>query len=179
MDLWVDRVRFPDGSEGELEVVRHSGAAAVVPCFPPDRRAGRSSATVVLLRQYRYAAGGRLWEIPAGTLEEGETPEECARRELREEAGLQAGELRFLTRVLPSPGFTDEEIRLYLAVDPDPAEAAPDADEFLERREVEVGEALAMVERGEIVDAKSACALLYAARFAGLEGGAEGSAPGS
>jgi len=76
----VDTVRFPDGSTGELEIIRHPGAAAIVPCTSDPQ--GDPDPTILLIRQYRYAAGGPLWEIPAGTLNPGEEPEACARREL-------------------------------------------------------------------------------------------------
>src|SRR5213596_2743219 len=87
IDLDVDTVRFPDGSTGELEMIRHPGAAAVLP-FASDPRG--ADPTVLLIRQYRYAAGGPLLEIPAGRLEPGEEPAQCAQRELREEIGVTA-----------------------------------------------------------------------------------------
>src|SRR5260370_35114063 len=89
--LDVDTVRFPDGSTGELEVIRHPGAAAVVPCASDP--AGKDP-TILLLKQYRYATGGVLWEVPAGTLGPGEDPAPCARRELAEGPGVAAASLR-------------------------------------------------------------------------------------
>ena len=86
--LDVDTVRFPDGSTGELEIIRHPGAAAIVPCLSDPRTS--DDPTILLIRQFRYAAGGPLWEVPAGTLDPGEEPEACARRELLEEAGVTA-----------------------------------------------------------------------------------------
>jgi len=165
--LDVDRVRFPDGSEGELEVVRHPGGAAVVPL----RRGGGEDVresdepTVVLLRQYRYAAGGEIWEIPAGKLAEGEDPEACALRELEEEAGVRAGVIRSLTTILTTPGFCDERLHLFLATELEETDASHEDSEFIERREVPVSRALEMVESGRIEDAKSVAALLFAARF--------------
>src|SRR3954464_1724055 len=101
VDLGIDTVRFPDGSVGELEMVRHSGAAAVLPVLDtesPDPR-------IVLVRQYRYATGGWIYEVPAGRPSvPGEPWEDCARRELREEAGLSAGRLRLLTTIWTTPG---------------------------------------------------------------------------
>ena len=112
--LDVDTVRFPDGSTGELEIMRHPGAAAIVPCASDPR--ADPDPTILLIRQYRYAAGGLLWEIPAGTLDPGEDPETCARRELLEETGVTAGRLQRLTSIWTTPGFTDEVIHVYLAI---------------------------------------------------------------
>src|ERR1700756_2193447 len=101
VELGIDTVRFPDGSTGELEMIRHSGASAVLPILSdpagPDPQ-------IVLLRQYRYAAGGWLWGVPAGRPRSpGEPWDECARRELREETGLEAAELRHLTTIWTTP----------------------------------------------------------------------------
>ena len=91
--LDVDTVRFPDGSTGELELIRHPGAAAVVPCLTDPKG---SDPTILMIKQYRYAAGGSLWEVPAGTLEPPEPPEAAAVRELAEETGYQAARWRKL-----------------------------------------------------------------------------------
>lgn len=153
-----DTVRFPDGSTGTLEMVRHPGAAAVVPFLDSP---GAPDPRVLLIRQFRHAADGRLWEIPAGTLDPGETPETCARRELREEAGVRARALRRLATVFTTPGFTDERIHLFYATALTRVPAAPEADEFLEIHERRWSEVGRMVRRGEIRDAKSLVALLY------------------
>ena len=160
--LSIDTVRFPDGSVGDLELVRHRGAAAVLPVL-----GGRSDADpdILLLRQYRYAAGGEIWEVPAGIIEPGESWEECARRELEEEAGVTAGELVALTTIHTTPGFTNEEIHLYAAFDLAPGTARADEDEFLQVVRLPLSEALRMVRSGEISDGKSLVAILYAARF--------------
>jgi ADP-ribose pyrophosphatase len=157
-----DTVRFPDGSVGVLEMIRHPGAAAVVPFLDdpegPDPR-------VLLIHQFRHAADGVLWEIPAGTLELGEPPEACARRELVEEAGMEAGKLIRLTTIFTTPGFTDERIHLYLATDLSPAALAREADEFItvhEKRWSEVGK---MIKSGKIKDGKSLCSLMYIQTF--------------
>ncbi len=159
----VDRVRLPGGREAERELVRHPGAAGALPLFP-EGRDGSGEAEVVLIRQFRYAAGTELWEIPAGTLEPDETPEACASREMEEEAGLAARELRPLGSVLTSPGFTDERIHLYLAPSPETGEARPEAGERIEPRALPLARALEMVEAGEVEDAKTVTALLLAAR---------------
>lgn len=165
-DVHLDRVRFPDGSEGELEILRHPGAAAVLPIYRPGDRPGvGGAAAVVLLRQFRYAAGGEIWEIPAGKLEEGEDPKACARRELEEEAGLRAGTLRRLTTIHTTPGFTDERIRLFAAFDLESGRASRSATEFIRSRVVPLEEAAAMVRTGEITDGKTICALLHALAF--------------
>jgi ADP-ribose pyrophosphatase len=161
VDLGIDTVRFPDGSTGELEMIHHSGAAAVLPVLGegPDPQ-------VVLVRQYRYATGGWLFEVPAGRPDrEGEPWEECARRELREETGMEAAELEQLTAVWTTPGFTDERIHLFLARGLTAGETRYDADEFMETVTMPFSEALAKVRSGEIGDAKTVCALLYAAAF--------------
>ncbi len=153
-----DTVRFPDGSTGHLEMIRHPGAAAVVP-FLDDP--GGPNPRVLLIHQFRHAADGLLWEVPAGTLSPGETPDACARRELAEEAGMEAATLQRLTTIFTTPGFTDERIHLYLATGLGPVALAREADEFItvhEKRWSEVGK---MIRTGKIRDGKSLCALMY------------------
>lgn len=163
MDLGIDTVRFPDGSVGELEMIHHSGASAVLPVLSDP--AGEDP-QILLVRQYRYASGGYLHEVPAGRPDRpGEPWEECARRELREETGMEAGVLRYLTTIYTTPGFTDEQIRLYLATDLTAGETRYDADEFMETVRLPLSEALRMVRDGEITDGKTVCTLLYAAGF--------------
>src|SRR5688500_11934337 len=110
----VDTVQFPDGSVGELEMIRHPGASAIVPFLSVP--AGEDP-QVLLIRQYRYAAEGYLYEIPAGRLDPGEAPETCAERELREETGYSTRRLRRLTTIYPTPGLTDELLHLLMAED--------------------------------------------------------------
>lgn len=162
ISLDVDQVRFPDGTTGELEIIRHPGASAVVP-FLGDP-AG-DDPQILLLKQYRYAAGGVLYEIPAGRLEPGELPDACARRELSEETGCTANLIVPLTSMFTTPGFTDERIHLFLATGLTRGEPKREADEFMEIQIVALSEALRMVERGDIQDAKTALGLLYAAGF--------------
>lgn len=118
-----------------------------------------------MLRQYRYAAGGEIWEVPAGKLERGEAAEACARRELEEETGLRADELRSLATIHTTPGFTDERIHLFLATRLGSGRARPEASEFLRPETVGFGRALEMVEDGRITDSKTICALLFARCF--------------
>src|SRR5690606_22044835 len=130
ISLDVDRVRFPNGSEGELEMVRHPGASAIVPFLSDPTGADPQ---VLLLRQYRYAALGYLYEVPAGRMDPGETPDQCAHRELREETGCTAERMQHMTTVYTTPGFTDEVIHLYMADGLTQAgEAELEADEFVE-----------------------------------------------
>jgi ADP-ribose pyrophosphatase len=163
-DVELDQVRFPDGSNGELEMIRHPGASAVLPVYRPEE-AESGETTVVLLRQFRYAAGGAMWEVPAGKLEAGESPESCARRELEEEAGVRTRDLRRLTTIHTTPGFTDEVIHLFLALGLEGGEMRHESTEFIERHEISLPRALEMVASGEITDAKTICTLLYAASF--------------
>jgi ADP-ribose pyrophosphatase len=160
--LDVDTVRFPDGSTGELELIRHPGAAAIVPCAsdPPG-----TDPTILLIRQYRYATGGQLWEIPAGTLDPGEDPEACARRELLEETGVTATRLQRLTSIWTTPGFTNEVIHLYLATGLTTGEPSRERDEFIEVVPLPVSRVLELIRDGEIRDAKTVVAILYMAGF--------------
>jgi ADP-ribose pyrophosphatase len=161
--LSLDTVRFPDGSVGELEMIRHSGAAAVLPVRGDLED---DDPEIVLVRQYRYAADGFIYEVPAGRPDRlGEPWDECARRELEEETGLHAGALRYLTAIHTTPGFTDEEIHLFLASDLHDGDVRYDDDEFVEVVNMSLSRALGMIRDGEITDAKTVCTLLYAAGF--------------
>jgi ADP-ribose pyrophosphatase len=157
----IDTVRFPDGSTGELEMVRHPGASAIVPVIGDLN----DDPEVLLIRQYRYAAEAYLYEIPAGRLDPGEAPLACAHRELKEETGYTAARVEHLFTMFTTPGFTDEKIHLYLATGLVPGESAREADEFMELAPVKLSRALSMIEQGAIQDAKTALALLFAAGF--------------
>ncbi len=163
VNLSLDTVRFPNGDVGELEFIRHTGAAAVLPVLSdpagPDPQ-------VLLIRQYRYASGGYMLEVPAGRPDrEGEDWEDCARRELEEETGLVAAQLRYLTTIFTTPGFTDEQIRLFMATGLTSGSTRFDPDEFIEPITLPLSEALEKVRSGEIRDGKTVVALLYAAGF--------------
>src|SRR5882672_3288709 len=162
VSLDVDTVRFPDGSVGELEMIRHPGASAIVPFLS---NAGGTDPQVLLIRQYRYAADGYLYEIPAGRLNPGEDPRNCATRELKEETGCTAEQLDYLLTMFTTPGFTDEKIHLYVATGLTVGETKHEADEFLDLHPMPLSRALAMVAAGEIRDAKTALGLLFAAGF--------------
>jgi ADP-ribose pyrophosphatase len=158
-DLREELVRLPNGHEARLQLIRHPGAAAIVPLD--------DSGAVVLVRQYRHATGRWLLEVPAGTLDEGEAPLDCARRELAEEAGCEASEFVELGWIWTTPDFTDERIWLYLARGLRPAAQKLDDDEALSVERLPLEQAVARAERGEIEDAKSVCALLRAAAYLG------------
>ncbi|AHG88445.1 NUDIX hydrolase [Gemmatirosa kalamazoonensis] len=162
VNLDVDTVRFPDGSTGELEIFRHPGASAVVP-FLSDP-AG-DDPQLLLIKQYRYAAGGYIYEIPAGRLDAGEDPAVCARRELEEETGCTAERVEKLTTIVTTPGFCDERIHLFMAVGLTMGETRHEHDEFLTVERVSLSQALEMVRRGDISDSKTVCGLLFAAGF--------------
>jgi len=157
-----DRIRYPNGSEAEVDIVRHPGASAVVP-FLSDPEG--EDPQVLLLRQYRYAADGYLYEIPAGRLDPGESPAACAARELKEETGCTAKKIEPLITMVTTPGFTDERIHLFLATDLTHGQAAREDDEFADVIVMRLSEALELIERGEIPDGKTALGLLYAAGF--------------
>jgi len=162
LNLDIDQVRFPDGSTGELELIRHAGAAAVIPFLDDPNETG---ARILLLRQFRYAADRFLYEIPAGRLEGHELPIECARRELREEAGCTAEALTPLGGFFSTPGFIDEYIHVFMATGLTRGKPSPERDEFIHPESHTSQDALRMIDRGEIVDGKTIIALLMADRL--------------
>ncbi|HEY6809341.1 MAG TPA: NUDIX hydrolase [Gemmatimonadales bacterium] len=162
IDLDIDTVRFPDGSTGEMEMIRHSGAAAVVPILSDPAAA---DPTILLIRQFRHATGGELWEIPAGRLGPGEAPEACARRELLEETGMRAERVDPLIAIWTTPGFTDERIHLFCAWGLTQGESAREPDEFIELAPRPLSQVLTGIRDGEICDAKTVSAILYMAGF--------------
>ena len=144
-------------------MIRHSGAAAVLPLLDPP---ADPDPRVLLVHQFRYASGGFLYEVPAGRPDvPGEPWEVCARRELEEETGYVAGGLTYLSAIFTTPGFTDERIHLFLATDLSEGSHQRDHDEFMELVTLRLSEALDLIQTGEITDAKTICTLLYAARF--------------
>lgn len=162
ISLDVDTVRFPDGSTGEIEMIRHPGAAAVLPVLsaPAD-----GDPQVLLIHQYRYAADGLVWEVPAGRLDPGEDPAGCAGRELLEETGVTAGRFERLTTIYTTPGFTDETIHLFAAFDLEPGAHQREQDEFLEVVPLPLSRVLGMIRDGEIKDGKTIATVLFFAGF--------------
>lgn len=156
VNLRVEEVDLPNGKKTRLELMDHPGASAIVAVEDGE---------VILIRQYRHAASGFLWEIPAGTLDPGEHPDACARRELTEEAGVAATQWRVLGKIFTAPGFCNEVIHIYLAQGLQPASFDRDPDEVItEVRRFPLTEALDMMQRGEIQDAKSCYGLFRAAQ---------------
>lgn len=169
-DGWLkivsEEVVLPNGHTATLDVVRHPGASAVLPFL--------DNGDVVLLQQFRHAAGGTIWEVPAGKLDPGEAPVECAARELEEETGYRAGHLESLGSILTTPGFTDERIHLFEASDLSQVAQRLEVDEVIELVRMSFTAALELVWSGQMVDAKSALTILKAAHRRGLLGGING-----
>jgi len=150
-------VQLPNGKTAQRDVIRHPGAAAVVALDDAQQ--------LLMVRQFRMAAGRVLLEIPAGTLEPDEAPIVCAERELQEEAGMKPGKLQSLGGIFVAPGYTSEFIHLFLATDLVPSQLTQDDDEFLEVERVTMAQALALIDSGEICDAKSVTGILRASRL--------------
>jgi len=149
-----DTLRLPDGRQAMLDIVEHIGSVVIVPVD--------ADGNLLFVRQYRHAAGLDLLELPAGTLNEGEASDACAHREIREETGMAAGSLEYLGGFYLAPGYSTENMHVYLATDLhlDPLNA--DEDEFLTVERIPLVTALAMARQGEIPDAKSLAAILLA-----------------
>lgn len=152
LSLDVDEVEEPGGIRAVREVVRHRGSVAALPVHDDGR--------LVLVRQYRYAVNADVWEVPAGRLDPGETPEQGATRELEEEVGLRASRLEPLVSLYTTPGFCDEVIHIFRATRLTAVPPRPEADERFEIRTVTLDEASAMTRRGEIREGKTLVALL-------------------
>lgn len=152
----LEEHRMPDGRTAAFEMVRHPGGAAALPVLDDGR--------VILIRQFRPAAGGTIWEIPAGRLEPGEDPADCIRRELEEEIGYRPGSVKPLCSMLSAVGFCDERVHLFMAGSLTAVPSALEDNEFIEPVPMPLEEALGLLEAGEIVDAKTQLALLLAAR---------------
>jgi ADP-ribose pyrophosphatase len=162
VNLDLDTVRFPNDSTGRLEMLRHPGASAVVPFLDP---AADADPRILLLRQFRHAADGYIWEVPAGRLDSGESPETCAARELEEETGMRARRLEHLTTMFTTPGFTDERIHLYLAEGLEQGAEHREVDEFMELHTPRWSEVLRLIGTGEIVDGKTLASLMFVQCF--------------
>jgi ADP-ribose pyrophosphatase len=155
--LRVDTVSLPDGSTATREVVEHPGAVAVI--------ALTEQGELIMVRQFRYATGETLLEIPAGKRDRGETPLSCARRELEEETGFRAQQWKELFSYFSTPGFSDELLYIIMATGLEQGLAHTDEEEFIEVATIPVAEALRMVYRGEIRDAKTIIGILVLSRL--------------
>jgi len=152
-DVDRDRVRMPNGRDVTVDVVRHPKSVVLVPVPSPGH--------VILVRQFRYAVNAFLWELPAGSVDEGESPEQAARRECHEEIGLVPETIVRLAAMYPTPGYCDEEMVFFRVSNlEEPTEAAAmDEDEDIEAKTFELREARDMVRRGEITDMKTVAGL--------------------
>ncbi len=158
-NVLVDSIEYDSGIKGVREVVQHPGGAAVVGLFPDG--------TVLLVRQYRYPLNAWLWEIPAGKLDREEDPLDAARREFREETGYQAESIRLLMRIHTTPGFCDETLYLYIAkgLTPDPrGQQLEEGEHTLTVHRLPLDDVIGMIEKGEITDSKTICAILFTAQ---------------
>ncbi len=164
VNVSIEQVTLPNGRSMELEIVKHPGGAAVAALDAAGR--------VCLLRQYRHVAGGWLWELPAGKLEPDEPPQDTARRELAEEAGVSAARWETLGRIVSSPGIFTEVIHLFLARDLSPGAQNTEEHELIEVHWLPFDQALAQAASGEIIDAKSIAGLFRAQRLLAAERGA-------
>lgn len=154
--LTRENITLENGVTTDLDMLRHPGASAIVPMSDAD--------TLVMIRQYRHAVGGHIWEIPAGTLDPGEEPIACAQRELTEETGFSGNSWQKLGEITPLPGYCDERIHIFLASDLQAAEQHLDSDEVLNVHEVRFAEAVEMIHRGEIQDCKTIAGIFLATR---------------
>lgn len=166
LNLDIDQVRFPDGSTGELEIIRHPGASAILP-FVSDPTG--PDPQILLIKQYRYAAEDFLYEVPAGRLDPNESPLDCARRELLEETGCTAERIEPLYTFFTTPGFIDERIHGFIATGLTVGESKREADEFMTVETMTLSRSLELIQKGEIRDGKTTVLILFAAGFrAGL-----------
>lgn len=150
----VDEVAMPDNRTAKREIVMHPGGVGVVAVTDDD--------CIVMVKQYRKAIDGAIYEIPAGKLDAGEEHRMCGIRELEEETGLKAENFEYLGFMYPSPGFTDEVTHLYLATGLYGGEANPDEDEYLDIEKIPIGEAVERIMNNEINDAKTVVGILKA-----------------
>jgi ADP-ribose pyrophosphatase len=155
----VSRLRLPNKNEGEWECIRHPGGALAVPVTPDGK--------LVLIRQYRFTARGRILEFPAGTIEANEGPEETIKREIEEETGYRAHQWQRLGEFFVAPGYSDEIIYVFLAQNLELLEEPPegDLDEDLEVVLMSVEEVEKAIHVGDLIDAKSICSFLLARPF--------------
>lgn len=155
-----DDVRLPDGQVVSLDIVAHNGGVTLVPVDAQGR--------ILLVRQYRHPARQHLLELPAGALEPGEPPQECARREIREETGMAAEQVRLIGEFFLAPGYSTEYMYIYLATGLSPSPLPGDEDEFIEVQATPVAEIDELIASGQVRDAKTILGLLLAKKYLGV-----------
>ena len=160
LDLNIEKALMPDGREVDLEIIAHPGGACVLPLH--------DNGNVTLIRQFRHAVGGTIWEVPAGRIDDGEDPVETAVRELREETGLKCGKIAKLGEFIPTPGFCQEVVHLYIAQDLTDCDQELEEDEYLEVVVLPFTEALKKALNGEITDGKTVVSLFLAREKIGI-----------
>ncbi|MCG8540097.1 MAG: NUDIX hydrolase [Clostridia bacterium] len=153
INLRIDTVELPDQKYSKREIIEHPGAVAVIPITDDNK--------ILMVKQYRKSVEEYLLEIPAGKLEIGEEPLECAARELLEETGYKSNNIKYLFEIFPSPGFSNESISIFIANDLIKDVAKPDEDEYIEVEEYEIGELINMIGQQKIKDAKTITSILY------------------
>ncbi|HEU97387.1 MAG TPA: NUDIX hydrolase [Fervidicoccus fontis] len=154
--VFSGKVKSPDGTETYREIVRHPGAVVILAI---------SGGSILLIKQYRHAIGKWIFELPAGTLEEGEDPGDAAERELAEETGYRAGAMKKLISFYSSPGISDEVLHLYLAEELEEGRPSREQGELIDNVWIPLEDALKMIEKNEIEDAKTIVSILYYATF--------------
>lgn len=147
LQVYFDEARLPDHSTSGREWIKHPGACAVVPLF--------ENGDVMLVRQFRYSMAQIFYEVPAGKIDPGETPDQAARRELLEEAGILSNQLEYVGHFYPAIGYSDEIIHIYVARQLSITEQSTDEDEFVESERIPLEEAMRMIPSGEINDGKT------------------------
>lgn len=158
-ELDILKIETASGRRVERELIRHPGAVVIIPRLPGGR--------LVLIRQLRIATGGKIWEFPAGTLEAGERPMDCASRELQEETGWRPRRLKQILEFFPTPGISTEKMFLFLADDlVKSKECQPDADEELKCRTFSLKEIGRMIQKGLIIDGKTILGYLFLLKYA-------------
>ncbi len=154
--LVSENVTLSNGVQTDMDIIRHPGAAAIVPML--------SNQELMMIKQYRHAIGKYIWEIPAGTLNQNESPIACAKREIVEEIGYSANEWEKLGEIIPVPGYSDERIHVFLATDLHPSKQNLDDDEVLEVVSVKFNDAMGMIYDGQIQDSKTITSLFLTSR---------------